>query len=195
MSTQGRLVVVSNRTPPLLAQANEEEQRVQPVGGLVSAVSAALERRGGIWFGWTGRSTVRAPSAEPAITRMGPIQLATVDLPGDDVRLSYGFFANRTLWPLLHNYPLRVVIRHDAYRAYRRVNRRFAETLLPMLEEKDLIWVHDYHLIPLGPRAAQAGMGGKDRILPAYPFSACGDLRHPALGAVPCWKASWHTTS
>ncbi len=33
---------------------------------------------------------------------------------------------------------------------YARVNRRFADTLLPLIEPDDLVWVHDYHLIPLG---------------------------------------------
>ena len=33
---------------------------------------------------------------------------------------------------------------------YERVNERFAETLAPLIEPDDLIWVHDYHLIPLG---------------------------------------------
>ena len=161
MKTSGRLVVVSNRTPPLSAPSTEEEQRVQPVGGLVTSVRSALERRGGIWFGWTGRTNAGRPFSEPAITTLGPIQLVTLDLPRDDVRLSYGLFANRTLWPLLHSYPARVVIRHDAYRAYRRVNRRFAEALSPMLEDGDLVWVQDYHLIPLGQELRQLGWKGK----------------------------------
>src|SRR3546814_1206091 len=32
---------------------------------------------------------------------------------------------------------------------YRRVNEEFAGRLSPMLEPDDLIWVHEYHLIPL----------------------------------------------
>src|SRR5271168_1548630 len=33
---------------------------------------------------------------------------------------------------------------------YMRVNRLFADNLRPLLREDDVIWVHDYHLMPLG---------------------------------------------
>jgi hypothetical protein len=29
------------------------------------------------------------------------------------------------------------------------VNRLFAQALAPLLRDDDLVWVHDYHLIPL----------------------------------------------
>ena len=54
-----------------------------------------------------------------------------------------------------------VTVRHDAYRAYQRVNRKFAEALLPMLEEGDLVWVHDYHLISFGRELRRLGWTGK----------------------------------
>src|ERR1700728_3309383 len=38
------------------------------------------------------------------------------------------------------------------------INRRFAEALLKVLQEGDIIWVHDYHLIPLGSVLRQAGV-------------------------------------
>ena len=34
----------------------------------------------------------------------------------------------------------------------------FAEKLLPLLEPDDLIWVHDYHLIPLGEELRKKGV-------------------------------------
>ena len=39
---------------------------------------------------------------------------------------------------------------------YERVNERFAETVAPLIEPDDLVWVHDYHLIPLGQRLRAA---------------------------------------
>ena len=35
------------------------------------------------------------------------------------------------------------------YEGYRRVNAQFADALVPHLRPDDIIWVHDYHLIPL----------------------------------------------
>src|SRR3546814_17443544 len=61
----------------------------------------------------------------------------------------YKGYANATLWPLFH-YRMEFV---EYQRSYvvgsRRVNEEFAGRLSPMLEPDDLIWVPDYHLIPL----------------------------------------------
>src|SRR5690606_23453101 len=44
------------------------------------------------------------------------------------------------------------------HEAYWRVNRLFAERLIPLLQPDDLIWVHDYHLFPLGQTLREAGV-------------------------------------
>ena len=170
MATHGRLVVVSNRVPTLSLPATEDERRAQPVGGLVSALRSALERKGGIWFGWSGRIAPSRPSDRIKIADIGQIQLRTMDLSRDEVNLFYTLFANRTLWPLLHNHPAHVVIRHEAYRSYRRVNRKFADTLFPSLQSDDIIWVHDYHLIPLGQELRRLGWKGKIGFFLHTPF-------------------------
>jgi trehalose 6-phosphate synthase len=38
------------------------------------------------------------------------------------------------------------------------VNRRFAEALAPLLRPDDVVWVHDYHLIPLGRELRRLGV-------------------------------------
>jgi len=167
---QARLVVVSNRVPSLAIPESEEAWRVQGVGGLVSALRPALEEREGIWFGWSGRSTERQPSTAPVTSSIGFSQLAVLDLSKRDARLFYGVFANQTLWPLLHNFLGRVVIHRDAYRAFRHVNQRFAESLYPMLRSGDLVWVHDYHLFLVGSELRRLGWSGKIGFFLHVPF-------------------------
>ena len=162
----GRLVVVSNRVPALTADAAE----IEVEGGLVSALRTALEREGGLWFGWSGKTASRTPSKTPRRIQTGPIELATLDLSEDDHRLYYNGFANRTLWPLLHSFPERVVVQRETYRAYRRVNRQFAQALSTLLEPDDLVWVHDFHLLPLGEELANAGWRGKTGLFLHVPF-------------------------
>ncbi len=162
LPNSGRLVVVSNRVPTTAFPASDEERRAQPVGGLVNAVRAALESHGGLWFGWSGTSTDRRTEPKPAVADIGPIKLVTLNLSTDEVNLFYTVFANRSLWPVLHSFPSMVSVRRDAYRAYQRVNRKFAEALMPFLEDGDLIWVHDYHMIPFG--RALRNLGWKGRI-------------------------------
>jgi trehalose 6-phosphate synthase len=38
------------------------------------------------------------------------------------------------------------------------VNQRFADSLLPLIEPDDLVWVHDYHLLPLGAMLRDKGV-------------------------------------
>jgi len=167
-AAMGRLVVVSNRVPA--PGPSEGRDRNTPVGGLVVAVAPGLKLHGGLWFGWSGRSTQRRPDAAPALSRIGEINLASIDLSEDDVSLFYTGFANRTMWPLLHSFTDRTVIQHSTYWAYERINRRFAEALYPMLEAGDMVWVHDYHLLHMGHELRQLGWHGKIGFFLHVPF-------------------------
>ena len=164
-----RLIVVSNRVPPV-SDFYSVGKGEATAGGLVTAVRAAMNQRGGLWFGWSSRSTRRRPSAVPNVSDFGAIKLATMELSEDEVSLYYSGYANRTLWPLLHSFPARVVVRRDTYRAYRRINQRFAEALLPMLEPNDLVWVQDFHLFHVGYELRQLGWQGKVGFFLHVPF-------------------------
>jgi trehalose 6-phosphate synthase len=136
-----RLVVVSNRV------AVNGEQQVS--GGLAIAVRAALEQSGGVWFGWSG-TIESSTQSEPDIVTSGPVTYATIGLSQRDFDEYYLGFANRVLWPLFHFRTGLVDYSRQDFTGYMRVNRAFARSLTPMLQPQDLIWVHDYHLIPLG---------------------------------------------
>ena len=92
-----RLIVVSNRVPPA-SDFHSEVRGEAAAGGLVTAVRAAMDERGGMWFGWSGRSTRRRGRSTPTITDFGDTKLATIDLSDDEVSLYYSGYANRTLW-------------------------------------------------------------------------------------------------
>ena len=76
----GRLVVVSNRTPDLTTPKTPAEARKQAAGGLVSALHPALLETGGMWFGWSGKTTRQREKGSPQKRQIGPIQLVTVNL-------------------------------------------------------------------------------------------------------------------
>jgi trehalose 6-phosphate synthase len=116
---------------------------------LAVAIRAALQERGGIWFGWSGRVDDEA-NGETVIADHGPITRATLDLTRRDFDEYYIGYANRVLWPLFHFRGSLVEFSRRDLAGYRRVNRMFAARLAPLLAPDDLVWVHDYHLIPLG---------------------------------------------
>jgi trehalose 6-phosphate synthase len=148
-----RLVVVSNRVgiPDGTARA----------GGLEVSIRPALKRRGGVWFGWSGR--VADGDVEPAATAVRDnVSYVTIDLQRDDYEEFYNGFANRVLWPILHyRLDLAEFTRRDLG-GYLRVNEVFASSLEKLLRPDDVIWVHDYHLMPLAK--ALRDRGHKNRI-------------------------------
>jgi len=151
----GRLVVVSNRVPV------PGRRGAGGPGGLAVALEAALKEQGGIWFGWSG-------DAKPAIDadaldqhQVGRITFAVTDLTKRDVDEYYLGFSNRALWPICH---YRLDLAHFSERetaAYFRVNALFARKLIRLLEPGDLVWIHDYHLIPLASELRARGFGGR----------------------------------
>ncbi len=142
-----RLVVVSNRVgvPDGRARA----------GGLEVAIRAALKKRGGLWFGWSGR--VSDSNGEATTVVQDNISYITVDLGKDDYNEFYNGFANRVLWPILHyRMDLAEFSRRDLG-GYFRVNEYFARYLERELRPDDVIWVHDYHLIPFAKFLRERG--------------------------------------
>ncbi|KQV84205.1 alpha,alpha-trehalose-phosphate synthase (UDP-forming) [Rhizobium sp. Root1220] len=152
----GRLVIVSNRVPV------PEKGGIAPAGGLAVALKAALEERGGIWMGWSGKSSGDTDPGPLSLQEQGNITYALTDLTGKDVEEYYFGFANRVLWPLCHYRLDLAEYGRKEMAGYFRVNRFFAHRLAPLLRPDDIIWVHDYHLIPLAAELRQ--MGIKNRI-------------------------------
>jgi trehalose 6-phosphate synthase len=150
-----RLVVVSNRVA---------DPRKPAAGGLAVALGESLQQSGGLWFGWSGTIVEGGPSGEGEMHRQqaGKVMLATIDLSREDHDSYYLGYSNDVLWPVFHN---RLDLAHfDAgfIGGYRRVNQLFARKLLPLLRSDDIIWVHDYHLMPLA--AELRAMGCRQRI-------------------------------
>ena len=143
-----RLVVVSNRVgiPDGKARA----------GGLEVAIRPAFKQRGGVWFGWSGKVADTEPGP-PTTTVRDNVTYVTVDLQKDDYEEFYNGFANRVLWPILHyRLDLAEFTRRDLG-GYLRVNEFFAKNLDKILRPDDVIWVHDYHLMPLAKALRERG--------------------------------------
>jgi trehalose 6-phosphate synthase len=151
-----RLIVISNRVSPPSALPGAGSQ-----GGLAVAIAAALREYRGIWFGWSGQ---RVPEFTGSLRmqRVADVTTALVDLEEQDVDEYYNGYANETLWPLFHYRVDLTEYDRSFSTGYARVNCRFAEAVLPLIEPEDMIWVHDYHLIPLATELRRKGC--KNRI-------------------------------
>lgn len=158
-----RLVVVSNRVAVSTGKSS--------TGGLAVALKSALSEKGGVWFGWSGK-VARTTSAIPQITDDDPVTFACVDLSRKDFNEYYSGYANRTLWPLFHYRLDLAAFEQQDYSGYQRVNTLFASKLRPLLKDDDKIWVHDYHLIPLGNELRRAEVHNRIGFFLHTPFPA-----------------------
>ena len=164
--------MVSNR----VAQPQEAQ-----AGGLVTAMQAALAERGGIWFGWNGEISARSNGLQRE--QRDSVLYATFDLNQPDYDEFYAGFSNRVLWPLFHYRPDLVDFHREAYAGYQRVNARFAALLVPLIKAGDLIWVHDYHLIPLAAELRRLGVANRIGFFLHTPLPAAELLR-----TLPCHR-------
>lgn len=150
----GRLVVVSNRVadPSQSARA----------GGLAVGLLDTLRDGGGLWFGWDGTTVADGEPTKVSIAHHDGMSIATMPLTQKDCQDYYHGFSNSVLWPVFHNRLDLATISSETVEAYRRVNEEFAQALSRLIAPGDLVWVHDYHLIPLA--AALRRLGCRNRI-------------------------------
>ena len=145
-----RLVVISNRVADLSRNATQS-------GGLAVALGDALAEDGGLWFGWDGTIGEEHAARQIRITEYGNVSTATVPLTEAEHDSYYNGMANSVLWPILH-YRLDLARLDAGYlQGYRRLNGRFADEVTQLLRPDDTIWVHDYHLFPLGSELRTRG--------------------------------------
>ncbi len=145
-----RLIVVSNRVTATSGGAASQ-------GGLAMGLGAALRKHSGLWFGWSGE-TIETFTGEVTSRQIEGVTVATIDLEETDVQEYYNGYANKTIWPLFH-YRIDLTAYDRSFGdGYERVNRRFAESLRPLIRPGDLVWIHDYHLIPLGRELRRLGV-------------------------------------
>jgi trehalose 6-phosphate synthase len=157
-----RLVIVSNRV-------SVPGDRTARAGGLAVALRDALEHYGGVWFGWSG-DIAESSSTSPHVASVGGVTYVTVDLSRADHQGYYVDYANGSLWPLLHYRLGLVEYKRRAFDRYLKVNRYLAQTLRPLLRPDDVIWIHDYHLIPLGGELRQLGVENRIGFFLHTPF-------------------------
>ena len=91
-------------------------------------------------------------------------------LDEDTAEKHYNGFSNSILWykisyfrplifrPLFHYHPGEIHFDEANWDAYRKANLEFAEKIADIVEDGDLIWVQDYHLMVL-PRLLRQAIG------------------------------------
>ena len=157
-----RLVVVSNR----VSVPGDSTKRA---GGLEVALRPLMQNKGGVWLGWSGK-VAPADQIETRCIRHKNVDHVVADLSQEDFDEYYKGFANRVLWPILHYRPDLAEYAGRDLRGYFRVNAHFATKLDAVIADDDLIWVHDYHLIPFADAMRRRGCRNRMGFFLHVPF-------------------------
>jgi len=145
-----RLLIVSNRLPVSVEKKKGNLHFEPSVGGLARGLGSFYKSYNSIWIGWPGIGQEKIKGEEKDIeARLLSEGCYPVFLSEHDIEDYYHGFCNRTIWPLFHYFPLYAVYSKDLWQAYERVNQAFANAVVEVAEDGDIIWVHDYHLMLL----------------------------------------------
>lgn len=175
----GRLVIISNRAPSVDGASDS--------GGLVVALKDALARDGGLWIGGAPEQSEN-PAASLVFHRRPDFDVALFQLEPGLYRDYYLGYSNSVLWPALHGRVDLIDVQPRYAAAYRKVARRLARLIADEVSADDVIWVHDYQLIPLAHELKALGVTSRIGFFLHIPLP---DLQ--TFKAIPEWRnlAGW----
>jgi trehalose 6-phosphate synthase/phosphatase len=167
-----RLILVSNRLPVTILDDSSGQQVNRSSGGLISGLNPLHQQGDGLWIGYPGTDPDKSTR-----TLLKEMRLETVDVPPSQYSGYYDGFSNSAIWPLFHYLLEYCDFDPTAFEAYKRVNERFAETVLAHAVDGDTIWVHDYHLMLVPSLLREALPGARIGFFLHSPFPASEVMR------------------
>ncbi|MGB7841579.1 MAG: bifunctional alpha,alpha-trehalose-phosphate synthase (UDP-forming)/trehalose-phosphatase [Salinimicrobium sp.] len=148
----GKTIIISNRLPLQINIDDNEELEVTPsVGGLATGLKSFHEEGDSIWIGWTGLAEEDIPEnlLSEVSKRAKQQDCIAVSLTSEEIDNFYYGFSNRTIWPLFHYFMEYTEFHPEHWEAYKKVNQKYADTVVEHLDDGDTVWVHDYQLLLL----------------------------------------------
>lgn len=147
---KGRLIIVANRLPITVERREDGSYKLKPsAGGLVSGLSGMMKSTEFQWYGWPGLDVPPEEMDEVRRRCKEEHKAIPVFMSEELSDLHYNGFSNSILWPLFHYHPGDITFDENEWDGYTEANRLFAQTIAADLQDNDLVWVQDYHLMLL----------------------------------------------
>ncbi len=149
--------VVSNREPYMhvMDEMTGAVKVIRPASGVVSALHPVLCACGGVWVahgsGEADKKFVNSKDKLGVPPEDNRYILKRVWLNKEEEAGYYLGFSSEGLWPLCHNTHMRPIFRESDWKMYKKVNQKFADSIVEELPEKSpFIFIQDYHFTLLG---------------------------------------------
>lgn len=147
--TDKRLVLVSNGEPYKHVHKNDEIKMEKLAGGLTTGLDPMMQKKNGLWIAW-GRGEadfeVVDEDNKVKVPDESGYTLKRVNLTKEEQDGFYYGFSNEVMWPICHTFISKANYDEKYWETYKKVNRKYADSVEEELKEDDLVWIHDYHL-------------------------------------------------
>ena len=147
----GSVIVISNRLPVTIKKDEKtgEYEYSMSSGGLVTALQGLKKSTTFQWYGWPGLEVPDEDKAKVKRELLEKFNAIPIFLSDEVADLHYNGFSNSILWPLFHYHPGEITFDDTAWLAYNEANMAFADEIEGNINDNDVVWVHDYHLMLL----------------------------------------------
>ncbi|MEW6170449.1 MAG: trehalose-6-phosphate synthase [Candidatus Omnitrophota bacterium] len=146
------LFIVSNREPymHIINETTGMLDCVRPASGVVTALDPIMRACGGTWIahgsGNADKKFVNSKDKLGVPPQDNRYILKRIWLSKEEEDGYYYGFANEGLWPLSHITHTRPIFRESDWQMYKKVNQKFANSILEELPAKNpFIFIQDYH--------------------------------------------------
>lgn len=170
-----QVIIVSNRLPVSVKKENGTLTFSPSVGGLATGLASYVKNRKNTWIGWPGIASdeLTEKDKQVIVGELAKHNCSPVFLTKRQIDDFYNGYSNAVLWPLFHELPFEDKDReqHDRWwRAYRTVNKLFAEAVMNVAQASSRIWVHDYQLLLLPKMLRDEDIAGNIGFFLHIPF-------------------------
>ncbi|KOH44674.1 bifunctional alpha,alpha-trehalose-phosphate synthase (UDP-forming)/trehalose-phosphatase [Sunxiuqinia dokdonensis] len=144
-----KIHIVSNRLPLSINKENDTFNLSPSVGGLATGMRSVYKEYGGKWVGWPGLAEDDLTGAErdEIDDKLVEEDCLAVHLTKEEISLYYEGFSNNVIWPMFHYFAQFIDYNPNYWEAYKKVNQKFAEKALEIVDDGDIVWIHDYQLL------------------------------------------------
>ena len=140
----------------------------------------------GLWLGWNGdvQNFGDAPLRPVSYQHRSGYEQVTFPLSTEEFHFHYQGYYHDGLWPVFHNHPEKAHFTPENYRAYRQLNRHFADIACEYVCPNDIICIDDYQLLPCGQALKEQGLLNPCAFAVPVDGAAQTDPRAPRLNRI-----------
>lgn len=146
----GKLAIATYLIPVAIKKSdNNTYEYVKNDGGLMNGLMGVKELTNFMWFGWPGDSIREEDRQQVTEHLRREYNFVPVYVKRATYEDSYLRYCNLFMWAIFNYVLERQDYRQSWWKSYLEVNELYAKRVLEHLEDGDLIWIHDFHLMML----------------------------------------------